>query len=107
MDSDIAYRTEVIKEVDQLPCSHPASVNVDVANMYYSFTKMVRPLLVVEIGCFIGFSTLHFAQTIREQGVGRIISIDAFDWDVDTGEGNRNRQEVAEFYRTKADYVWS
>jgi predicted O-methyltransferase YrrM len=29
---------------------------------------------------FIGFSTLHFAQALREQGFGKIISIDAFDW---------------------------
>ena len=102
LDSDSVYQTEVIKEVDQLPCSHPASVNIDVANLYYSFTKMVRPLLVVEIGCFIGFSTLHFAQALREQEFGRIISIDAFDWDVDAGKGEQNRQEVAEFYRKKS-----
>jgi len=102
LDSDNVYRSEVIKEVDQLPCSHPASVNIDVANLYYSFTKMVRPLLVVEIGCFIGFSTLHFAQALREQGFGKIISIDAFDWDVDAGNGEQNRQEVAEHYRKKS-----
>jgi predicted O-methyltransferase YrrM len=97
------YRSEVIKEVDLLPCSHPASVNIDVANLYYSFTKMIRPLLVVEIGCFIGFSTLHFAQALREQAFGKIISIDAFDWDVETDKGEQNRQEVAEFYRKKSN----
>ena len=100
---DNIYRSEVIKEVDQLPCSHPASVNIDVANLYYSFTKMVRPLLVVEIGCFIGFSTLHFAQALREQAFGKIISIDAFDWDVETDKGEQNRQEVAEYYRKKSN----
>jgi predicted O-methyltransferase YrrM len=102
LDSDNVYRSEVIKEVARLPCSHPASVNIDVANLYYSLTKMVRPLLVVEIGCFIGFSTLHFAQALREQGFGKIISIDAFDWDVDAGNGEQNRQEVAEHYRKKS-----
>ena len=100
---DNIYRSEVIKEVDQLPCSHPASVNIDVANLYYSFTKMVRPLLVVEIGCFIGFSTLHFAQALREQAFGKIISIDAFDWDVETDKGEQNRQGVAEYYRKKSN----
>ncbi|SMG66777.1 [weak similarity to] O-methyltransferase, family 3 [methanotrophic bacterial endosymbiont of Bathymodiolus sp.] len=102
LDSGNVYRSEVIKEVSRLPCSHPASVNIDVANLYYSLTKMVRPLLVVEIGCFIGFSTLHFAQALREQGFGKIISIDAFDWDVDAGNGEQNRQEVAEHYRKKS-----
>ncbi|WP_143735832.1 class I SAM-dependent methyltransferase [Methyloprofundus sedimenti] len=89
LENDSVYHTEVIKEADQLPCSCPTSVNIDVANLYYSFTKMVRPLLVVEIGCFNGFSTLHFAQAHREQGFGRIVSRDAFDWDVGAGKGGR------------------
>jgi hypothetical protein len=41
LDSGNVYRSEVIKEVSRLPCSHPASVNIDVANLYYSLTKMV------------------------------------------------------------------
>jgi hypothetical protein len=63
---------------------------------------MLRPLLVVEIGCFIGFSTHHFAQALKELSFGEIISIDAFDWDVDAGNGMQNRQIVAEYYRKKA-----
>jgi len=101
-EKDHLYLTEVIKEVDNLPCSHPASVNIDVANTYCSLTKMLRPLLVVEIGCFIGFSTLHFAQALKELGFGKIISIDAFDWEVDAGKGMQNRQEIAEYYRKMA-----
>ncbi|MDD2758845.1 MAG: class I SAM-dependent methyltransferase [Methylomonas sp.] len=97
------YLTETIKEMDELPCCHPASVNLDVANIYYSLTKMLRPLLIVEIGCFIGFSTQHFAQAIKELGFGRIISIDAFDWDVDAGRGMQNRFDVAEYYKNKAN----
>ncbi|MDD4735470.1 MAG: class I SAM-dependent methyltransferase [Kiritimatiellae bacterium] len=96
------YVNQAIAEVDNLPCSHPASVNVDVANAYYSLTKMLRPNLVVEIGCFIGFSSLHIAQALKDQGFGRQISIDAFDWDVDAGCGMENRQIVAERYRKKA-----
>ncbi|MBU1417898.1 MAG: class I SAM-dependent methyltransferase [Proteobacteria bacterium] len=102
MERTQTYLTKTIKEVDGLPCSHPASVNIDVANFYYSLTKMVRPLLVVEIGCFIGFSTLHFAQALREQGFGKMISIDAFDWEVDAGNGLENRQDVALRYWRRA-----
>ncbi|OQW94933.1 MAG: hypothetical protein BWK79_04190 [Beggiatoa sp. IS2] len=100
--NDTRYLTEIIEEVDNLPCSHPASVNIDVANYYYSLTKIIRPLLIVEIGCFIGFSTLHFAQALKELGFGKILSIDAFDWEVDAGRGMENRQAVAEYYRHKA-----
>ncbi len=96
--------SDIIKEIDNLPCSHPASVNTDVANYYYSLTKVMRPLLTVEIGCFIGFSTLHFAKAIKEQGFGKMISIDPFDWDVDTGkEARENRENVARRYLKKAD----
>lgn len=93
---------EIIREVDQLPCSHPASVNIDVAHHYYSITKMLRPLLVVEIGCFIGFSTLHFAKALQELSFGKIISVDPFNFEVDTGRGMKNRQDIAEYYREKA-----
>ncbi len=96
------YVNQTIAEVDHLPCSHPASVNVDVANAYYSLTRMLRPNLVVEIGCFIGFSSLHIAQALKDQGFGKQISIDAFDWDVDAGCGMENRQIVAERYRIKS-----
>ncbi|SEH06711.1 class I SAM-dependent methyltransferase [Candidatus Venteria ishoeyi] len=101
MDNEF-YLTEVIAEMDQLPCAHPASVNQDVANTYFALTKMWRPLLVIEIGCFIGFSTQHFAEALRRQGFGKIISIDAFDWDVEISRGMENRQNVAEYYRRKA-----
>lgn len=97
------YLTDTIKEVDNLPCSHPASVNLDVANFYHNLTTMIRPLLVVEIGCFIGFSTLHFAEALRRQGFGKIISIDAFDWDVDNGQGPQSRHQIALHYRQKAN----
>lgn len=100
------YLHDVIAEMDRLPCSHPASVNVDVANTYYALTKMLRPKLVVEIGCFIGFSSQHIAQALKDQGFGRLISIDAFDWEVDAGCGMENRQVVAERYRKKAEQEW-
>jgi hypothetical protein len=50
---------------------------------------------------------LHFAQALREQGFGKIISIDAFDWDVDAGNGEQNRQEVANLlnYFTTIDII--
>jgi len=102
MEQKERYLGEVMRELDTLPCSHPASVNVDVANFYHALTRMIRPNLVVEIGCFIGFSTLHFAQALHEQGFGRMITIDAFDWEVDAGRGMENREVVARRYLTKS-----
>lgn len=93
---------DILIEMNNLPCSHPASVNTDVADFFYSLTKMLRPLLIVEIGCFIGFSTIHFAKAFKEIGFGSIISIDAFDWEVDVGKRMQNRKEIAEYYRKKA-----
>lgn len=97
------YLNNVIREMDELACCHPASVNVSVGNTYYALTKMLRPLKIVEIGCFIGFSTHHFAQALRELGFGTILSIDAFDWEIDAGHGLQNRQIIAEHYKQKAN----
>lgn len=88
--------------MDKLPCAHPVSVNQDVANTYFALTKMCQPLLVVKIGCFIGFSTQHFAEALRSQGFGNIISVDAFNWEVETTRGIENRHDVAEYYCRKA-----
>lgn len=97
-----SYKSDIIAEIDSLPCSHPASVNLDVANYYYSLAKMIRPELIVEIGCFIGFSSMHFAQALREQGFGKLISIDPFAWELDAGNGLESQYDIALRYLQKS-----
>lgn len=94
--SEPRYINQSVRELDGLPCAHPASVNLEVANLYYSLTRSIRPRLVVEIGCFMGFSTQHFAQALADNGFGQCISIDPFDFPVDAGNGLQDRQELAE-----------
>ncbi len=96
------YVNDCIEEMFSLSYAYPASVNIDTANFFYAFTKNVRPQLIVEIGCFIGLSTQHFAQALSEIGFGKIISIDLFDFEVETAEGIKNRFEITKYYLAKA-----
>jgi predicted O-methyltransferase YrrM len=96
------YVNDCIEEMCSLSYAYPTSVNIDTANFYYAFTKNVRPQLIVEIGCFIGLSTQHFAQALSEIGFGKIISIDLFDFEVETAEGMMNRFEITKYYLAKA-----
>jgi len=68
-----------VAEMEALAFTHPFSVASEVAQFLYSLTKILRPRLVVEIGCFIGFSTIHFAQALKEGSGGRVIAIDLFN----------------------------
>ena len=97
-DANHSYVTPTLREMDGLPCSHPASVSCEVAEFYFQLTRLIRPKLVVEIGCFIGFSSLHIAQALHAQGFGHMLAIDAFDWEVDAGRGLENREIIARRY---------
>ena len=52
---------KVIGEMEALSFTHPASINIDAAQFLYGLAKFLQPQLILEIGCFIGFSTLHLA----------------------------------------------
>jgi predicted O-methyltransferase YrrM len=69
---------DVIQEMENQPHTHPTSVNIEAAEFFYALTRALKPELIVEIGCYIGFSTIHFAKALKENGSGRIISIDLF-----------------------------
>src|SRR5438876_12098824 len=89
----------------RLSCSHPvinevyltravpladgssAEMNVYIprkeGDYLYSLVRHLRPSLTLEIGMANGLSTLFIAQALRENGCGRHISVDPFqfrDW---------------------------
>jgi len=99
----------VIREMEALPLTHPASVNIDAARFLYALAKFLRPQIILEIGCFIGFSTLHLAQALKENGRGKVLAVDLFNLDmpaenlaVGTGKNVINQLEIAELFRSKA-----
>jgi predicted O-methyltransferase YrrM len=58
------FVNDVIRDMEKQHFTHPASVNVFLGEFLYGLTRTIKPELIIEIGCFIGFSTLHLAQAI-------------------------------------------
>lgn len=69
--------------------SFPTSIHQATANYLFELAKKVKPGLVVEIGCFAGFSTLHIAKALQSNSKGFLC---AFDLATDKA---RNRIERA------------
>ena len=68
----------VIKQLEEDPANFPASVFPQVGRMLYSLVRCARPRLVLETGCFVGYSTLCMAQALEENKDGHIHSFDLF-----------------------------
>lgn len=97
-----------LEELSKLKFTHPASVHPEVGQFLYSLTRNLRPQVVVEIGSFIGYSSICFAQAIEDnkQEEGIVYAIDLFephksvpgvrDWEVN------NPLEIAETFTEKA-----
>ena len=46
----------------------------------YGLMRAIRPRLVVEVGTHKGFSTMFLAGAVRDNGFGRVVSLDVQDW---------------------------
>jgi predicted O-methyltransferase YrrM len=68
----------VIQSLEEDPANFPTSVFPQVGQFLYSFVRCVRPQVVVETGCFVGYSTLCIAQALEENGAGHLHSFDLF-----------------------------
>ena len=79
----------VIRRLTADPKSFPASVHPSVAEYLYQLVRRIKPALVFEIGCYIGFSTLHMARALKENGSGRLVS-----FDLNTGVASDNIKEA-------------
>jgi len=67
----------------------PTSIAPALAEYLYRQVRETKPALVVEIGCYIGFSTLHIAKALKENGSGRLVS-----FDLNTGVASDNIKEA-------------
>ena len=54
----------------------PQSAEVEVLDLLESLIRVVKPELIVETGTFIGHSAIRMARALRENGIGRIITIE-------------------------------
>lgn len=65
-----------------LECPHPErwrmydsmTAEVEVLEFLKTLVTTVKPELVVETGTFLGISTLHIAEGLKENGIGRVVT---------------------------------
>lgn len=64
------------EHVNTIPSSYRQR---DYGTLFYALMRALRPLHVVEVGVFEGFSLLSMAAGIRDNGRGRVAGYDLFD----------------------------
>src|SRR3990167_2005662 len=71
---------DALNELSKTIYTHPISVHPEVGEILYSLARNLRPETVVEIGSFIGYSSICFAQAIEDnnQKDGVVYAIDLF-----------------------------
>ncbi len=74
----------IIESLERDPANFPASVFPQVGRFLYALVRCLQPKMVIETGCFVGYSTLCIAQALEENGAGRVHSFDLF---LPLGEG--------------------
>ena len=52
------------------------SILVEEAFFLYSLVRMVKPQLVLDCGTYLGVSTIFLAQALRDNGFGRIVTVE-------------------------------
>lgn len=73
------HETRAIENIGQWIAEHglfPGSVGPKTAHYLYGLVRETKPLLVFEIGAYLGFSTLHIAKGLKENGFGQLVSFD-------------------------------
>jgi predicted O-methyltransferase YrrM len=72
------YETGNALTIDGRTVALDSVVTAEFANSLYSIVTRERPELVLEIGLAHGATALSIATALRENGVGRLVSIDPF-----------------------------
>ena len=48
----------------------------EVADFMYALVRLLKPGLVLETGCYLGFTAVRMAQALKENGYGRLVTCD-------------------------------
>ncbi len=70
----------VLNNLSTTKYAYPVSVHPCIGELLYSLARNLNPSTIVEIGSFIGYSTLCFAQAIKDNNnnKGIVYAIDPF-----------------------------
>lgn len=67
-----------------------------IGRMLYATVRAMRPTTVVEFGTSYGFSTIHIAAALRDNGAGRVITTELHEGKADAAWRNIQRAGVAD-----------
>lgn len=62
---------------DELWTARDAQSSEDeVGDFFYGLIRLIKPLTVIETGCYLGDTTIKIAKALRDNGVGEMITCD-------------------------------
>ena len=74
-----AYINAVIATLDRnRSATFPSSVHCGVGRFLYSLVRMLAPTVAIEIGAYVGYSSLCVGQALEDLGSGHLHSVDVF-----------------------------
>jgi len=54
----------------------PMAVEIETGQFLYGLVRAVKPINAVEVGTFEGFSAINIAQALKDNGIGKLHTID-------------------------------
>jgi predicted O-methyltransferase YrrM len=71
---------ETLNQLSKIDYTHPISIRPEIGEIFYSLARNLKPKIIVEIGAFLGYSAICFAQAIEDNECkdGKVYSIDLF-----------------------------
>lgn len=76
--SDSSKWAQNLVEMYEEPVSFPASLPPSQGQIIHDLVLRHKPITVVEIGCFIGVSSVWIGSALKKLGRGRLFSVDMF-----------------------------
>lgn len=77
--SDSSKWARALVEAYRAPVAFPASLSPSQGRILHELVLECRPATAVEIGCFIGVSSIWIGSALSKAGSGRLYSVDVFE----------------------------
>lgn len=75
-------------------------VECEVGEFFYGLTRMVKPVNILETGTYKGASSLYFGQALKENGFGRLVTLEIDRLVQEEAMAKWNKVGVSEYIRS-------
>jgi len=72
-------------------------VEIEVGKLLYSLVRCYKPKTIVECGCAHGYSSLHMAQGLKDNGFGKLYTCDILDICIDITDSRLKEAGLGDF----------